>query len=78
MAGSFRDKAPDHAGQFFLVAVEALNRGVEHQFGIKLFEIERMACVVGQHGKESQLGTAVAFAERVNHVQLRQEMRRLS
>src|SRR5438552_851808 len=36
----------DHAGQFLLVASEALNHGVEHHVGIELFEIERMAGVV--------------------------------
>jgi hypothetical protein len=32
--------------------------------------IERMTSIVGQHGKESQRGPAIAFPERVNHIQL--------
>ncbi len=36
-----------------------------------------MPSVVSQHCEERELGPAVALAESVNHVQLRQEMRRL-
>jgi len=62
------DKALDDTCKFRLVAIKAGNHGIQHFMRLELVEIDRVAGIVSQQGEESQLRTAVAFAESVDNV----------
>jgi hypothetical protein len=67
IAGS-ADKVLDNTRKVSLVAIKASNHGSGHFFRIELVEINRVASLVSQQGKEGELRTAVAFAESADDV----------
>jgi hypothetical protein len=67
MVGS-ADKALDDTCKFRLVAIKAGNHGVQHFMRLEFVEVDRVTGIVSQQGEESQLRTAVAFAESVDNV----------
>jgi hypothetical protein len=70
------DELADFDHQWPLVAMEALNHGVQKSLRSEPIEIDRVAGAIGKQCEKADLSAAVAFAERMYGIEGRQEMRR--
>ena len=70
-------KSSDQRGQRFLAAAKTLDSRVEHGVRINPFQSKTMPGLLGKRRHKGQLGPAVAFAERMDGVQIGKKVRRL-
>src|ERR1700692_3974023 len=71
------DESSDQRGQRILAAAKTLDSRVEHVVGINPFQSKTMHGLLGKRRDKGQLGPAVAFADRMDVVQIGQKVRRL-
>jgi hypothetical protein len=71
------DESSDQRGQRFLAAAKTLDSRVGHGVGINPFQSKTMPGLLGKRRHKGQLGPAVAFAERMDGVQIGKKVGRL-
>lgn len=70
-----RNQCGHHRSKRPLITPEAPDHGVERRVRIEPIEIERVPGTIGEQSEKGQLSSSVALPERMDRIDLRQEMR---